>query len=164
MLLVVEVVLLVRIVAFRSLCFVFVVVVNIMSLGVYLVVIDTVDLDPAVSSRSLVSFEAFLFLLLLVNLCLRQLRFGLGLMNLVATITTIALRSVTIAATMAAKSTTSITVRTEESTAPAAAPARTAPFSGFSGRDSKDCESRKNFHDTYIICISLGDSKLRIYA
>ena len=148
----------------------FVVVVNIMSLGVYLVVIDTVDLDPAVSCRSLVSFEAFLFLLLLVNLCFCQLRFGLGLMNLVATITTIALRSLSIAATvaepaaMAAKSTTSVTVRTEESTAPAAAPARTAPFSGFSGRDSKDCESRKNFHDTYIICISLGDSKLRIYA
>ena len=142
----------------------FVVVVNIMSFGVYLVVIDTVDLDPAVTCRSLVSFEAFLFLLLLVNLCLSQLRFGLRL-NLVATVTTMALRNLTIAATvtesaaLAAVSAASrrlTKVLTEESTAPAAAPARTAPLSGLSSRDSKDCESRENFHDTYIICISLG--------
>ena len=146
-----------------------VVVVNKMC-AVSLVVKDTVHPDVVVTCRSLIGFEAFLLLLFSVNLCLSQW-FGFWLSLVATTVTTMALRNATIAATVirtaaiATVSTTSLRAKrasAKEATAEAA-PARSAPFSSLSRSDCKDCESRKNFHYAYI-CINGRDSNCDIYA
>ena len=128
--------------------------------AVSFVVKDTVDPDVVVPCRSLICFEAFLLLLFSVNLCLSQW-FWLSLVA--TTVTTMALRNATIAATVvrtaaiATVSTASLRSRrssTKEATAEAT-PARSTPLSSLSRSDCKDCKSRKSFHDAYI-CISQG--------
>ena len=127
--------------------------------AVSLVVKDTVDPDVVVSCRSLIGFEAFLLLLLSVNLCLSQwFRFWLSLVA--STVTTMALRNATIAATVvrtaAIATVSTASLRAKRASAKEAiaeaTPALSAPLSSLSRSDCKDCKSRKNFHDPYI-CI-----------
>ena len=130
--------------------------------AVSFVVKDTVDPDVVVSCRFLICFEAFLLLLFSVNLCLSQW-FGFRLSLVATTVTTMALRNATIAATVvrtaAIATVSAASLRRKRASAKEAAaeaaPARSAPLSSLSRSDCKDCKSRKSFHDAYI-CISQG--------